>query len=245
MAEQLASIKEQVYIDPRPAGTFTKAHERVRVGRPSLIHELARFVTAVPGFLLYRMWPKGARHVWRPGATIIAPNHFSNFDHFIAGWFTWHRIHFMAKSQMFANRFLIWFFSSGGTFPVQRGRGDEESMITARTLLQRGRAVVMYCEGGRSRSGKLAEVPKRGIGRLALQSGARVVPCAIYGSERIRNWRRFDFPKITVEYGTPLRFTVVANPTRAEEEWAAKVIHDRIKALYIGLEVQHQHRPSH
>lgn len=238
MAEKLAAMKEQVYIDPRPPETFTEAHQRVRTRKPSLIHELARVVTGLPGFLLYRMWPIGARYVWRPGPMIIAPNHFSNFDHFIGGWFTWHRVHFMAKSQMFANRFLIWFFSSGGTFPVLRGRRDEESMVTARTLLQRGRAVVMYCEGGRSRSGKLADVPKRGIGRLALETGARVVPCAIYGSERIRNWKKLQFPKITVEYGSPLRFAVIDNPTREQEEWAAKVIHDRIKGMYAGLETR-------
>ena len=64
----------------------------------------------------------------------------------------------------------------------------------------------MYCEGGRSRTGKVAEQAKRGIGRLALETGAPIVPIAIYGSSRVRNWKRLQFPKVTVQYGEPMRW---------------------------------------
>ena len=67
----------------------------------------------------------------------------------------------------------------------------------------------MYCEGGRSRTGKMAESAKAGIGRVALQSGAVVVPAAISGSQQVRNWKRLQFPKVDVLYGEPLRFEVV------------------------------------
>ncbi len=59
----------------------------------------------------------------------------------------------------------------------------------------------MYCEGGRSRTGKLADTARPGIGRLALESGAPVVPLAILGSHQVRNWKRLQFPKVTVQYG--------------------------------------------
>ena len=72
----------------------------------------------------------------------------------------------------------------------------------------------MYCEGGRSRTGDLAEKPKPGIGRLALESGAPIVPVAIYGSAKVRNWKKLQFPKVTVQYGKPFRFPVV-EPRRA------------------------------
>ena len=92
-------------------------------------------------------------------------------------------------------------YTHGGVFPVRRGARDEETFITAEAILAQGGAITMYCEGGRSRTGKVAEQAKRGIGRLALETGAPVVPIAIHGSSRIRNWKRLQFPKVTVQYG--------------------------------------------
>ena len=106
---------------------------------------------------------------------IIAPNHFSFMDHFFVGAFIRRRVRFMAKSQLFT-RPLQWIYTHGGVFPVRRGYRDEDAFITANAILERGGPIVMYCEGGRSRTGKLSEQPKRGIGRLALESGATVVP---------------------------------------------------------------------
>ena len=66
--------------------------------------------------------------------------------------------------------------------------------------------MAMYCEGGRSRTGKLADEAKPGIGRLALETGATVVPIAIHGSSKVRNWKRLEFPKVTIQYGDPFRY---------------------------------------
>ncbi len=96
---------------------------------------------------------------------------------------------------------MRYIYSPGGVFPVRRGARDEETFITAETILARGGAITMYCEGGRSRTGQMAAQAKRGIGRLALETGAPVVPIAIHGSSRIRNWKRLRFPKVTVQYG--------------------------------------------
>ena len=70
----------------------------------------------------------------------------------------------------------------------------------------------MYCEGGRSRTGKLSEKAKRGIGRLALETGAPIVPVAIHGSSKVRNWKRLQFPKVTVSTAT--RSAGSRSPTR-------------------------------
>ena len=71
--------------------------------------------------------------------------------------------------------------------------------------------LLIYAEGGRSRSGELGE-PKAGIGRIALESGAPVVPVAIHGSATVRRWKRFRFPKVTVQFGEPLSFAVESGP---------------------------------
>jgi 1-acyl-sn-glycerol-3-phosphate acyltransferase len=121
-------------------------------------------------------------------------------------------------------------------FPVRRGYKDEDAFITASGILERGGTVAMYSEGGRSRTGKLSEQPKRGIGRLALMSGAPVVPVAIHGSSHVRNWKRLQFPRVSVKYGDVIRWPQVTDPTRDQQQGVANEIFGRIKTLYASLE---------
>jgi 1-acyl-sn-glycerol-3-phosphate acyltransferase len=94
----------------------------------------------------------------------------------------------------------------------------------------------MYCEGARSKDGSLSQRPKPGIGKLALQTGAPVVPVAIHGSAKVRNWRRGQFPKVTVQYGDPIRWERVEDPTRDQQMAVAEEIFGEIKVLHSGLE---------
>ncbi|MFP5361177.1 MAG: lysophospholipid acyltransferase family protein, partial [Thermoleophilia bacterium] len=169
------------------------------------------------------------------GPVILAPNHGSVMDHFFLGAFIRRKVQFMAKSQLFQPP-LQWVYSHGGVFPLRRGHRDEEAFITARTILENEGAVAMYCEGGRSKDGTLSQRPKPGIGKLALQTGAPVVPVAIHGSAKVRNWRRGQFPKVTVQYGDPIRWERVEDPTRDQQMAVAEEIFAEIKVLYSGLE---------
>src|SRR5271170_3323273 len=189
----LAPMREQVYTDPRPKEHFDRFHERSRTREPDWAYELTRILTSLYAYTFLRARAISTENVPGRGAVILAPNHFSFMDHFLMGSYIRRKIHFMAKSQMFTMP-LQMVFERGGTFPVRRGARDEETFITAETILGRGGTVAMYCEGGRSRTGRLADEAKPGIGRLALESGATVVPVAIYGSQRVRNWRRLQFP---------------------------------------------------
>jgi 1-acyl-sn-glycerol-3-phosphate acyltransferase len=94
--------------------------------------------------------------------------------------------------------------------------------------------VVMYAEAGRSRTGELGK-PRHGIGRLALESGAPVVPTAIAGTERARNWKRLQFPKVTIQFGAPLKFDRVEEPTKEEAQAASEAIFARIRDLHTRL----------
>jgi 1-acyl-sn-glycerol-3-phosphate acyltransferase len=94
----------------------------------------------------------------------------------------------------------------------------------------------MYAEGGRSRTGKLSESVRPGIGRLALQSGATVVPVAIHGSSRVRNWKRLRFPKVTILYGDPIRWDPIEEPTREQQQEVANAIFTEFRALYDQLD---------
>ncbi len=231
---ELAPIRAQVYRDPRPESYFERFHRRARTRDPDWVYEAVRLCTTLYSLTFFRARCISSEKVPATGPVILAPNHFSFMDHFFLGVAVRRKVRFMAKSQLF-NGPLQWIYTHGGVFPVRRGFRDEEAFITANTILGRGGCIAMYCEGGRSRTGELAEKPKRGIGRLALESGAPIVPVAIHGSSRVRNWKKLQFPKVTVQYGDPIRFEQVDDPTRDQQQATADAIFAEIHALYDGL----------
>ena len=227
-------MKPQVYKDPRPAEYFTRFHERTRARDADLMYEAVRLVLTPILLLFFRTRAIDSHKIPPEGPVIVAPNHFSFMDHFLIAVYMRRKVHFVAKSQLF-KRPLQFIYTHGGVFPVRRGHRDEEMFKTAHSLLSRGKVIVMYAEGGRSRTGELGEA-KPGIGRLALETGAVVVPAAIAGSEAARNWKRLRFPKVTVQYGDPIQFSEkIETPTREQSQAAADAIFERTQKLFYGL----------
>jgi glycerol-3-phosphate dehydrogenase len=108
---------------------------------------------------------------------------------------------------------MAWILNILGAFPVDRGAGDEEAMVTTRAILDRGGIVLVFPEGTRIRPGSLG-TPHRGVGRLALQTGAPVVPVAVQGTEAVRRGWRIRPHKVSIRAGRPLRFPIVPEPSR-------------------------------
>jgi 1-acyl-sn-glycerol-3-phosphate acyltransferase len=235
VSDELVTMKAQVYKDPRPKEYFDRFHERSRSREPDAVYELVRTLTSLYAFTFFRARSISADKVPPSGPVILAPNHFSFMDHFFLGAFIRRKVRFMAKSQLF-KRPMQFIYTHGGVFPVRRGHHDEEAFITANSILERAGCLAMYCEGGRSRTGALSERAKPGIGRLALETGAPVVPVAIYGSSKVRNWKKLEFPKVTVQYGDAFAFERVESPSREQQQAAADEIFTEIKQLYAGLE---------
>ena len=234
VSEKLSTLRPQVYTDPRPKEYFDRFHERARRRGPSFVYDVVRVVSSLYGWTLLRARSVGAQNVPETGPAILAPNHFSYMDHFLIGMFIRRKVRFMAKSQLFTP-VARWIYLQGGVFPVRRGARDEDAFITAEAILDASGVVAMYPEGGRSRTGELQEHAKPGIGRLALQSGAPVVPIAILGSARIRNWKRLRFPSVRVEYGEPLHFEREPGATRERQQEVADAIFAEIRSLYARL----------
>jgi 1-acyl-sn-glycerol-3-phosphate acyltransferase len=228
---ELVELKDSVYKDPRPAEHFARFHTRTRTKRPNLVYDVVRILMSLLAWVFFRA--RGFRPEKEPGAgaVILAPNHFSFLDHFFLGVSLRRKVQFMAKSQLFKPP-LQFVYTHGGVFPVRRGFADDEAFVTAVSVLDRGGVVAMYAEGGRSRTGELSQKPRRGIGRLALLSGAPIVPVAIHGSSHVRNWKRLQFPKVRVLYGEPLAYERVEAPTRDQEQAAADAIFAEVRKLY-------------
>jgi len=237
MRRPLAELKPQVYIDPRPAEYFQPFYRHARERRIGPLLELARLVLVPACMVLYRVRCFEADNLPAAGPAIIAPNHFSTLDHFFVAMYLRRRVNFMAKSQLFKGP-LAPVLKHVGAFPVRRGQRDLESIETALAILRRGGVVVIYPEGGRSRSTDLAGRAKPGVGLLALASGAPVVPVAIHGSQYARNWKYLQFPRIRVRYGKPVRYVATEGAAfdRALQQAVADDVLDRIQALWRELD---------
>lgn len=234
----MAEIKPQRYKDHRPREQFQYLHEWTRANPPGWTYTFVRLIVTWLAIFVYRTRGIATSNVPADGPVILAPNHASNLDHFFSGVYTRRRLQFMAKSQLFhQNKILDYIFRVGGVFPVMRGHRDEEAFATAEAILNRGGCVLMYPEGGRTRTGELGEV-RPGVGRLALESGVPVVPVAIHGSIGVRRWKKLQFPKITIQYGAPMVFERVPDPTREQQLDCANQIFDRVREMYAALDAQ-------
>ncbi len=166
-----------------------------------------------PFFVLYlRMSRIGREHIPREGGVIIAANHRSFLDPFLIGTLVRRPVYFVAKRELFTNPLLAWWLSSLGAFPVDRGNGDRDAMGTARKILERGDVVVIFPEGTRTRPGGLGQA-KRGFGRLALETGAPIVPVAVIGTEDVRRGWRIRPRKVRLRCGRPQQFPLVDEPS--------------------------------
>ena len=231
----MSEIKPQVYKDPRPAEYFDQFHERSRTKEPNFVYEGVRAVLSPIAVGLYRTRAIGTENVPRSGPVLLTPNHFSQMDHFFAGVYLRRKLRFMAKSQLFGPPVLTSIFTHGGVFPVRRGYRDEEAFKTVSAIFDHGGSVLVYAEGGRSRSGGLGE-PRPGIGRIALESGVPVVPVAIHGSGSVRKWKKLSFPKVTVQYGEAITFPVVEDPSREQQMEASSKVFDVVRQMYTDLD---------
>jgi glycerol-3-phosphate dehydrogenase (NAD(P)+) len=191
----------------------TNHHARARhKGVNPIVYWLMRAWLQPFAHLYWRLSRIGREHIPQTGPVIFVANHRSFIDPFIIGLCNRRPVYYVAKEELFKNKFLGWFLGSLGAFPVRRGAADADFVETAKAILKRGDPVLIFPEGTRTRPGALGK-PKRGVGRLALETGATVVPVAIIGTEAIRKGFRIRPHKIRVRIGAPLNFPQVETAT--------------------------------
>ena len=146
--------------------------------------------------IFYNVRCYGRENVPKDKNFILAGNHIGNTDPAILVALCPRVCHFMAKSEIFKNIFLAFFFRSMNAFPVKRGKKDGRAVEYAIKVINKGYVLGIFPEGGTSRD-RLPKRAKSGVAYIAMKTGADVLPVSIYitpGERRIR-------PRLTVRFG--------------------------------------------
>ena len=177
---------------------------------------LARLILQPFFWIYFRLRGDGREHARVKGGLIVAANHRSFLDPFVIGAsLPWRKpMNYVAKIELFERRWQGWLLNRLGALPIRRGEADEVAMTTARMVVERGGTVCIFPEGTRIRSGSLS-TPKRGVGRLALQTGAAVVPVAVLGTEHVRDGWKIRPRKVRLRLGRAMTFPRSERPSPA------------------------------
>lgn len=203
-------------------------------------------IVLLPSFLVYlRLGRIGREHLPRSGPLLLAANHRSFLDPFVIGALTRRPVYYVAKRELFRRPWQAGLLCALGAFPIDRGHGDEDAIATAREILGRGDCVVIFPEGTRVRRGPLG-APRRGVGRLALETGAPVVPIAVLGTEEVRRGWRVRPRRVSLRCGAPLRFATAPNPSPALAAAATERIWARVNLQWewLGGAPSTRHEPA-
>ncbi|HWM08844.1 MAG TPA: 1-acyl-sn-glycerol-3-phosphate acyltransferase [Solirubrobacteraceae bacterium] len=191
----------------------SRLHARARArGVNPIVYWVTRAFFQPFAHLYWRLSRIGREHIPAGGPVIFVSNHRSFLDPFVIGTIARRPMYYVAKQELFRHRLIGWYLNSMGAFPVRRGAGDADMLETARAILNRGDCVLIFAEGTRIRPGALGR-PKRGLGRLALETGAPIVPLAVIGTEAVRKGWRIRPHKVRIRIGQPLRFPQVQDPS--------------------------------
>jgi 1-acyl-sn-glycerol-3-phosphate acyltransferase len=198
------------------------------------LYGLVRGIVAPLFRLYFRMHVSGDEHIPAEGPAIVAPNHKSFWDSFFIGVCTHRHVRFMAKTELIQARYGRLLVRLGA-FPVRRGQADADALETARTILRQGGLLALFPEGTRVRDPDELGNPRRGAGRLALETGAPLVPCAITGTEKLF---RAGLPmprRVQVAFSEPIPVSDLAATPEAAAALISETLWPEVEGEYRRL----------
>jgi 1-acyl-sn-glycerol-3-phosphate acyltransferase len=175
---------------------------------------------------LYRLEVAGSRSLPARGPTIVVANHESVLDPFVLACAVRRELRFLAKAELWRHRPVAGAMNALRAIKVERGRGDREALAEARRALERGDAVVIFPQGAVRATGPW----HRGAAKLALATGAPIVPVRLVGTARALSTGRISFPRLRVLVGQP----IVVQPAAATVA-AARLLTERTRAAVESL----------
>lgn len=175
---------------------------------------------------MYRLEVVGADRLPVTGPMVIAPNHDSVLDGIILGAAISRELRFLAKAELWQSRLLGWVLDGLGAVGIKRGNGDQLALVRVRQSLEAGQAVAIFPQG----AVRGDRVWHRGAARMALVTGAPLVPVRLVGTARALSLGRMSFPRLRVIVGEPIE---VARAT--EDPVAATELTERLRIAVQSL----------
>lgn len=169
------------------------------------VYRIARVLFKIFYRLIGDLETSGQENIPKRGPVLFASNHQSDLDPPLVGTdmdrITW----FLAKEELFQNKYWGLLMRHLHGFPVKRHTADRAAIRKALKLLERDETVTIFVEGERSRDGKLKRA-EPGVAMIALRSRVPVIPVALMGTGDILppGAKRMKRAKLTVKYGKPV-----------------------------------------
>ncbi len=194
--------------------------------------------------VLFRPRVEGADGIPQTGPVILAGNHVTFVDSMFLSLVVKRPVFFIGKDEYVTGRgvkgrLMAWFFTTVGMIPVDRdgGRGGVAALMTGKRVLDEGKVFGIYPEGTRSPDGRLYR-GRTGIARLALMTGAPVIPFAMIGTDRVQPGGS-GLPRIsqvTVRFGQPLEFARYEGMDR--DRYVLRAVTDEVMSHVMRLSGQ-------
>ena len=172
---------------------------------------------------VYRVRITGREHVPESGPCVLAANHVSVMDGFFLGISVTRQVRFMAKAELHRVPIVKQILEGAGAFPVERGADAGRAVASAVKLLEQGAIVGVFPEGTSLPDRKRGY--KRGAARLALATGAPLIPVALIGTHLTLEPRthRIRLPRVRIVIGEPLRVERQEPTAEAATELTARL----------------------
>jgi 1-acyl-sn-glycerol-3-phosphate acyltransferase len=181
----------------------------------------------------------GKGRVPREGGLVVASNHFHWLDPAILGVASPRVLYYMAKIEAHRAPGLGTFIRAFGCFPVRRGESDRDAVRTMRQIVSDGKALGLFVEGTRQRSGEPGIV-QPGAAMVALQEDVPIIPVAIHGSQF---WKPGSRQPVSIAWGEPMRVEGIPKGGKGYKE-ASALVQAEIRRLWEWLvEMHEQGRP--
>ncbi|HZP29337.1 MAG TPA: lysophospholipid acyltransferase family protein [Acidimicrobiia bacterium] len=195
----------------------------------------------------YRIRVEGREHLPTRGPVIVAANHRSFLDSMFIPLVIPRRVTFVAKAEYFDSWKTAWLFRALGQIPIRRegGSASEGALLAARDVLENGGVFGIYPEGTRTRDG-LTHRGHTGAARLAMQTGAPIVPVGMIGSDECqpvdRKLPRL-FKQVTIRFGAPISPQRYAD--RAGDALALRQMTDEVMFEIVSLCGRYEYRDTY
>ena len=199
------------------------------MGQSKVLYRVGQAVCRPIMKVFYRYQFINNNSIPHEGAYIIASNHMSFSDPVLLGLGQRRRLFFMAKQELFKNKFFAGLIRALGAFPVERGAGDGKAIKTGEDLIKEGNVMTIFIEGGRTKTGEFMR-PRSGCALVAQQMQVPVIPACI----TITGNPKYRFAKRVIHFGDPLtpqQLGLTPDGDRRQLKNATNMIMDEIKKM--------------